>query len=197
MGKLIFEYSSMNAGKSTKLLQTAFNYESNDINVLLLKPSIDDRDGEFISSRIGLKNKCFLLNENDSIVSLYSNYIQDNNIKIILVDEAQFLSSSQVYELRNLTIDLDLTIICYGLRTTFQGKPFEASGILLALSDKLVENITICTLCPKEHPSKATMNLKVNSDGSYTKNFNDSIIDTGFEDKYKSVCYKHWYLATI
>ena len=188
MGKLIFEYSTMNAGKSTKLLQTAHNYSSLNNNVMLLKSSIDTRHQGFISSRIGLEKECFLIEPKNSILKKYLYFIEEQNIEVILVDEAQFLTKEQVIELRNLTITHNITIICYGLRTTFIGEPFEGSSMLLGLADKLVENITLCVFCSK----KATMSLKTDTDGNIIK-LNSPLIDVGFESKYKSVCYKHWF----
>lgn len=190
MAKLIFEYSSMNAGKSTNLLQTAYTYEENNINVLLLKPSLDDRTSNTISSRIGIEKECSLIGKKESIVELYYDYIISNKIEVLLIDEAQFLTEKQVYELRNLSISLNITVLCYGLRTTFEGKPFDGSAILLALADILVENRTICVICGK----KATMNLKIDKDGNVIKK-DSKIIDTGKENKYKSVCFRHWFEA--
>lgn len=190
MSKLIFEYSSMNAGKSTKLLQTAHNYESIGNSVMLLKPSLDKRTANTIYSRLGLEKECFLIDNNELIIDKYKDMIDEKNIDVILVDEAQFLNAKQVYELRELTVTHNITVICYGLRTTFEGIPFEGSSILLGISDKLVENITLCVECSK----KATMTLKINEYGEVIKK-DKTVIDSGEENKYKSVCFQHWFMG--
>ena len=190
-GKLFFEYSAMNAGKSTKLLQTNWSYNDNDKNVLLLKTSLDTRTKNTISSRLGIEQECELIDPEDNIRTKFFDKIKKDNIEVILVDEAQFLTRKQVLELRSMTIELNLIVTCYGLRTSFDGEVFEGSAVLLAVADKLIENITYCKICSK----KATMNLKLDNNGEVVLE-DENIIDPGFENKYLSVCYKHWYLAS-
>ena len=181
MAKFHFRYGAMNAGKSTILLQTAYNYEENGKRVVLLKSSIDTKGDEKIVSRIGLERKVdYLIGEDDSIISI----LGDNIISIdcILVDEAQFLKRKQVDELFYITKKYNIPVIAFGLRTDFKTNGFEGADRLLELVDSIEEMPTICR-CGK----KARFNArKINNDFIFD---GDSIvIDTDSNVSYESLC---------
>ena len=144
MSKLYFRYGAMNCGKSTALMQVAHNYEEKHKRIVLIKPIIDTKAEDRISSRIGLERKVdILLGKDESLKKYYGDFISDD-IACILVDEAQFLERSQVDELWEIAELLDIPVICYGLRTDFQSKLFTGSERLLEVADELEELITIC-----------------------------------------------------
>lgn len=152
MAKLYFRYGAMNSGKSTAIIQVAFNYEEKNQKVLLLKPSTDTKGNDNIVNRSGLKRKVdILLKPNDKI----SKYIEED-IAAILIDEAQFLTTKQVDELYEITKLKKIPVLCYGLRCDFQMKSFPGTERLLAIADDLEELKTICN-CGK----KATQNLRL------------------------------------
>ena len=143
MAKMHFKYASMNSGKSIDLMRTAFNYEENGYKVLVIKPEIDTKDKDNISSRVGLKRKVdFLILYSDNIFELLKGKLDD--VSCILVDEAQFLSTKQVEDLFVITIACDVPVICYGLRTNFKMESFAGSKKLLEIADVLEEFITLC-----------------------------------------------------
>lgn len=143
MAKMHFKYASMNSGKSIDLIRTAYNYEENGYKVLVIKPSVDTKGGNKISSRIGLERKADLvLKNNDSVLSVLKNRL--DNINCILVDEAQFLSKGQVDELYLITKVFDIPVLCYGLRTNFKTEAFEGSMRLLEVCEELEEITTLC-----------------------------------------------------
>lgn len=179
MGKLIFEFAAMNSGKSTKLLQTHFNYVSQNINAIILKPSIDNRSTK-VTSRLGLEADCINVNP-EEMPSLFF----FKGIKAILVDEAQFFTKEQILDLRKLVDEQNIDVICFGLRTDFKGELFEGSATLLARADKFRELTNICHC-----GAKATMALRIQN-GTVVKE--GPQIDCGAEDKYVSVCHKHWH----
>lgn len=181
MAKFHFRYGAMNAGKSTILLQTAYNYEEKGKKVILLKPSVDTKGDEKIVSRIGLERKVdYLIGDNDSIISK----LGDNIISIdcILVDEAQFLKSNQVDELFYISKIMDIPVIAFGLRTDFKSNGFEGSIRLLELADALEEMPTICR-CGK----KARFNAR-KVDGKFTFDGDSIVIDDNSEVIYESLC---------
>ena len=142
MSKLYFRYGAMNCGKSSALMQVAYNYEQNNKKVIVIKSEIDTKGNNYLESRIGLKRKVdILLKENESIEKYYNKL---DEISCVLVDEAQFLSEKQVDELYYITKYYNIPVICYGLKTDFQSKLFNGSKRLLELSDELDELITIC-----------------------------------------------------
>ena len=142
MSKLYFRYGAMNCGKSSALMQVAYNYEQNNKKVIVIKSEIDTKGNNYLESRIGLKRKVdILLKENESIEKYYDKL---DEISCILVDEAQFLSEKQVDELYYITKYYNIPVICYGLKTDFQSKLFDGSRRLLELADELDELITIC-----------------------------------------------------
>lgn len=181
MAKFHFRYGAMNAGKSTILLQTAYNYEEKGKKIVLLKSSIDTKGDEKIVSRIGLERKVdYLIYNDDSILSKLGNSIY--NIDCILVDEAQFLKRKQVDELFYITKKYNVPVIAFGLRTDFKTNGFEGSIRLLELADELLEMPTICK-CGK----KARFNVrKINN--KFTFEGDSIVIDNKTEIKYESLC---------
>ncbi|MEZ5873192.1 MAG: thymidine kinase [Nitratireductor sp.] len=186
MAKLYFSYSAMNAGKSTLLLQASYNYEERGMHTLLMTSSFDDRVGKgIIASRIGLKRDAYLFNPEMDLFEFFRVERAKRKIDCAFVDEAQFLSEDQVWQLGKVADDLKIPVMCYGLRTDFQGKLFPGSKALLALADDLREIRTICW-CGK----KATMVVRLDSEGNIIENGEQIVI--GGEDSYVSLCRKHW-----
>lgn len=183
MAKLHFRYSAMNAGKSTALIQTAYNYSERDQSALLIKPSIDTKGGRKIVSRIGASYDVDeLIYSNDKVIEKLENYFED--VDCILVDEAQFLTRSQVDELFYITKLYDIPVIAFGLRTDFKTNGFEGSTRLLELADCLEEMPTICR-CGK----KARFNGR-KLDGDFVTTGESIVIDDGKKVEYESLCGK-------
>lgn len=181
MAKFHFRYGAMNAGKSTILLQTAYNYEEKGKKVILLKPSVDTKGDEKIVSRIGLERKVdYLIGDNDSIISKLGDNI--SSFSCILVDEAQFLKRKQVDELFYISKIIDIPVIAFGLRTDFKSNGFEGSIRLLELADALEEMPTICR-CGK----KARFNAR-KVDGKFTFDGDSIVIDDNSAVEYESLC---------
>lgn len=186
MAKLYFYYSSMNAGKSTTLLQSSYNYHERGMNTLVLTPEIDSRYGTgCITSRIGLQAKATMFSAVDNLFEITQRVLEDSEIHCVLVDEAQFLSRAQVFQLGEIVDRLGIPVLAYGLRTDFQGNLFEGSEHLLAWADNLTEIKTICH-CGR----KATMVLRLDSKGNAVKD--GAQIKVGGNDQYVSVCRKHF-----
>lgn len=144
MAKLHFKYATMNAGKSIDLMRTAYNYEENGFKVLVMKPKVDTKSGDCISSRVGLERKVdILIDMEDNIIHLLKGKLDD--LYCIFVDEAQFLKEFQVNDLYKVSKLYDIPVICYGLRVNFLGNSFEGSRRLLEISDVLEELPTICS----------------------------------------------------
>ena len=191
MAKLYFNYSSMNAGKSTMLLQANHNYIERGMKPEIYTSNLDSRfgTGEIIS-RIGLKFKSNLF---DTKTDIYNDIINKNinkEIDCVLIDEAQFLTKDQVSQLGRIVDLLDIPVLTFGIRTDFKGNLFEGSKYLLAWADNLKEIKTVCH-CGR----KATMVLRLNEDGQIVEDGNQ--IDIGGEEKYVSVCRKHFYDKNI
>ena len=184
MAKLYFRYGAMNAGKSTLLLQTAYNYEEKFRNITLIKAQIDTKGDKKIISRIGLSRKVDILLNTDE--SLFSNkYIRKiKNSACILVDESQFLSNNQIFELFVISKKLDIPVICYGIRTNFQSESFTGSKRLMELADEIEEIPTICN-CGK----KARFNARI-INGKYVSSGDTIAIDDNENIKYESFCGK-------
>jgi thymidine kinase len=143
MAKLNFKCATMNSGKTLDLIRTAYNYEENEFNVLILKPAVDTKANNFISSRVGLKRKVdFLIRENDDIFELLKGSLKD--VACILIDEAQFLKEYQVDQFAIITKALDIPVICFGLRTNFMMKSFEGSKRLLEIAEEIEILPTMC-----------------------------------------------------
>jgi thymidine kinase len=151
----------MNAGKSTTLLQSAYNYKEQGMNVLLFTPTVDDRYGEgLITSRIGLQSDAFAFAPDYDLFVHARHTHNKEALSCVLVDEAQFLTKTQVLQLTLVCDELAIPVLCYGLRTDFRGEPFEGSKYLLAWAEELVEIKTVCT-----SGKKATMNMRLNESG--------------------------------
>ena len=163
MAKLYFYYSAMNAGKSTTLLQSAYNYEERGMKVLLFTPNVDDRSGVGkIASRIGLQREALAFSKNfDLYQKVKTESNSDKPVSCVLVDESQFLTPKQVLQLTMVCDKLNVPVLCYGIRTDFRGEPFEGSKYLLAWADELVEIKTIC-----HSGKKATMNARMDANGN-------------------------------
>ena len=183
MAKLYFYYSSMNAGKSTTLLQSAHNYRERGLRPLLFTPQLDTRVGEGrIASRIGLTTEAHAFTPADDLLKLTDT---EDAIDCVLIDEAQFLTRAQVYQLGEIADRLGIPVLAYGLRTDFQGNLFEGSQHLLAWADTLVEIKTICH-CGR----KATMVLRTDADGNVLRE--GAQVEIGGNERYISVCRKHF-----
>lgn len=178
MAKLYYRYGAMGSSKTANALMVKYNYEERGQKVLLTKPAIDTRDGErIIKSRCGLQSSCILFNEiTEDILPDYS---------CIIVDEAQFLTKSQVDFIIYIVDKLNIPVVCYGLRADFKGNLFEGSAALLAAADTIEEVKTICW-CGK----KATYNARFDSNGKIVKTGAQVVL--GANDKYIGLCRKHW-----
>ena len=186
MAKLQFFYSTMNAGKSTSLLQSNHNYlESNLKTLLFLPKEISDKADSNIVSRIGLKAKAISI-DNEFKFYEYVKNIEYKNINCIFVDEAQFLTKEQVRSLSKISDKLDIPVMCYGIRTDFQGELFHGSSELLAIADNLNELKTICSECDK----KATMVVRLDENGDVILEGEKILV--GGNEIYKTVCRKHF-----
>ncbi len=186
MAKLYFYYSSMNAGKSTALLQSSYNYKERGMNTLVLAPEVDDRFGAGkVSSRIGLESEATIFNKEDDLHGIVTAAINDEALHCVLIDEAQFLTKDQVFQLGEVTDKLNIPVLAYGLRTDFQGEPFEGSKYLLSWSDNLKEIKAICHC-----GTKATMVIRLDEHGKAVTE--GSQVEIGGNDRYISMCRKHF-----
>ncbi|STY63075.1 thymidine kinase [Mannheimia haemolytica] len=186
MAKLYFYYSSMNAGKSTTLLQSSYNYQERGMNTLVYTAAIDDRFGVGkVSSRIGISQEAQLFTSDTNLFAEISALHTNKALHCILIDEAQFLTKTQVYQLSDVVDKLKIPVLCYGLRTDFQAELFEGSKYLLAWADELEELKTICD-CGK----KAHFVVRLNEKGEAIKDGEQ--IQIGGNDKYLSVCRYHY-----
>ncbi|WP_102866950.1 thymidine kinase [Pseudovibrio exalbescens] len=186
MAKLYFNYSSMNAGKSTLLLQASYNYQERGMSTLLFTAALDDRTkiGE-IASRIGLKSDAMIFDEATDMFQSIKAEKDSRPLDAVLVDEAQFLDEKQVWQLAHVADRLGMPVMCYGLRTDFQGKLFPGSAALLAIADNIREVRTICW-CGR----KATMVARLDENGRIVEEGDQVVI--GGEDTYTSLCRNHW-----
>ncbi|WGE59813.1 thymidine kinase [Actinobacillus equuli] len=186
MAKLYFYYSSMNAGKSTTLLQSSYNYQERGMNTPVYTAAIDDRYGiGKVSSRIGISQEAQLFQSDSNLFNEIQFAHQEKTLHCILIDEAQFLTKAQVYQLTDVVDKLRIPVLCYGLRTDFQGELFEGSQYLLAWADELQELKTICD-CGK----KAHFVIRMNEKGEAVADGDQ--IQIGGNDKYLSVCRYHY-----
>jgi thymidine kinase len=186
MAKLYFNYSAMNAGKTTVLLQSAHNYRERGMTPLLFTPALDDRNKVgVITSRIGLESDAVAFHDGDDLFAHVKSCLEDGNIHCVLVDEAQFLTRDQVYQLTEIVDRLNIPVLCFGLRTDFQGELFEGSRYLLAWSDQLEELKTIC-----HTGRKATMVVRVDDSGYALRE--GSQVEIGGNERYVSVSRKEF-----
>jgi thymidine kinase len=186
MAKLHFFYSTMNAGKSTSLLQSNHNYiETNLETMIFLPKEIESTSNGKIVSRIGLEAEAIIF---DSEFNFF-NYVEANQtekLSCLLIDESQFLTKPQVRQLGEIADKMNFPVMCYGIRTDFRGELFEGSSALLGLADNLIELKTICSICAR----KATMVVRLDSKGNVVTE--GSKIKIGGNDIYKVVCRKHF-----
>ena len=186
MSKLYFYYSSMNAGKSTSLLQSSYNYRERGMNTLVLSPMVDDRDGRgVVASRIGLKTEAKTIDPDDNVFNMVNEHHAETHLSCVLIDEAQFLKRAQVFQLGEVCDRLKIPVLAYGIRTDFQGEPFEGSKYLLAWADNLKELKAICH-CGR----KATMVIRRDSSGKAVTE--GAQIEIGGNDLYESTCRLHF-----
>ena len=181
MAKLYFYYSTMNAGKSTALLQAAYNYSERGMKTMLFTALLDDRAQGRIASRIGIEADAGRFTP----ATNFWNECTPSNPSCILIDEAQFLSKEQEKQLARLVDELNIPVMCYGIRTDFQGELFEGSAALLGIADSLVELKAVCR-CGR----KATMNLRVDESGAAVRQGQQTEI--GGNDRYVALCRKHF-----
>ncbi len=188
MAKLYFYYSAMNAGKSTVLLQSSFNYKEKGMDTLLFSPSIDNRFGKnIICSRIGLYANAISFDSEFNLFEYTEKSVSSHaNLGCVLLDEAQFLTKQQVLQLIAIVDKLNIPVLAYGLRSDFQGEAFEGSQYLLIWADNLIEIKTICH-CGK----KAIMNARIDDQGKIIK-FGEQL-QIGGNERYISMCRKHFY----
>ena len=182
MAKLYFYYSAMNAGKTTTLLQSAYNYHERGMRTLILTPALDDRGGEgMVASRIGLKAPGRRFDRDDDLLAFVRDDVAARGkLGCVLVDEAQFLSRAQVWQITDVVDVLGIPVLAYGLRTDFRGELFEGSQYLLAWADELVEIKTIC-----HSGRKATMVVRVDAQGRATTH--GPQVEIGGNERYVSV----------
>ena len=179
MAKLYFKFGAMGSSKTANALMTKFNYEEKGKKVWLIKPAIDNRDGQdILKSRIGLQAKAVVIQENDSIIELAP--LKD--IDVIICDECQFLTPKQVDDLRLIVTDYDIPVLCFGLRTDFMTHLFPGSQRLLELSDSITEIKSICRC-----GSKATVNARFDSEGNIQTEGEQVFI--GGNESYESICW--------
>ncbi len=181
MAKLYFKYGTMESGKSTKIIQEAYNYDRNNKSIIVAKPIIDSKGNDKIVSRIGIQRKIDVYIESDNLKEIYEKINKDTFC--ILIDEAQFLNKNQVFELFKITKLLEIPVMCYGLKSNFKGEFFEGSEALMIYADSLEEIVTICS-CGK----KARFNArKVN--GDFVTDGEDVLIDGSNENvEYVPLC---------
>lgn len=186
MSKVYFYYSAMNAGKSTVLLQSSYNYHERGMRTLVFAPAVDTRAGSGrVKSRIGLEADALPLPPDENVFEHVRSAHAAQPVACVLVDEAQFLTPAQVRQLTDVADTLRIPVLCYGLRTDFQAQLFPGSAALLALADNLIELKTICH-CGR----KATMNLRVGPDGRAVRE--GAQVEIGGNDRYVAMCRRHF-----
>ncbi len=186
MAKLYFNYSTMNAGKSAILLQADHNYRERGMRTLLLTAQVDERDGVgTIASRIGIRADARIYGPDADLFELVQVELEDGSLACVLIDEAQFLSPAQVWQLSRVADVLNVPVMTYGLRVDFRGEPFPGSASLLAIADDLREIRTICH-CGK----KATMVIRRDEQGRVVTDGDQ--VQIGGDETYVSLCRTHW-----
>tara|TARA_B100001769_G_scaffold131709_1_gene102950 strand:- start:1116 stop:1700 length:585 start_codon:yes stop_codon:yes gene_type:complete len=191
MAALHFIYSTMNAGKSTALLQASHGYRERGLETMIFTSSKDDRYGESeVVSRVGLRSPAHTYSESDNILKMVHDENEKHELSCILIDEAQFLTKDQVKQLGKIVDELKITVMAFGIRTDFQGELFEGSKYLLAWADKLKELRAVCHC-----GSKATMIVRVSEDGSIMRSGDQ--VEIGGNERYLSLCRKCFYSGTI
>ncbi len=186
MPKLYFKYGTMGRSKSAQALMTKFNYEQKGFRVLLLKPSIDTRDNTqgktIIASRIGLSSEALTFDENENLIKFYLNKNNENQYSVVIVDEAQFCSTHQIEELKEIS-NL-VPVLCFGLKTNFKSYLFEGSKRLLEIADSITEIKNICSCGKKAIINARFINGEIACEG-------DEIM-MGGDNEYKALCFNCW-----
>ena len=186
MAKLYFQYSTMNAGKSTLLLQASHNYQERGMKTYLITARFDKRAGDGkIGSRIGISSDGDTFDNQENMFQKIESRLKKGPCSCVFIDEAQFLTEEQVWQLARAVDDLSVPVMCYGLRVDFQGKLFPGSAALLAIADEMREIRTIC-YCGK----KATMVIRQDENGNVIKD--GAQIQIGGNETYISLCRRHW-----
>lgn len=186
MAKLYFHYSTMNAGKSTLLLQASYNYRERGMQTYHLTAAVDGRAGRgMIASRIGLKASADLFDPASDLFAMLERRLKQGPCACVFVDEAQFLTRDQVWQLARAVDDLGLPVMCYGLRVDFRGELFPGSAALLALADEMREARTIC-FCGR----KATMVVRQDTEGHALRD--GAQVQIGGNETYVPLCRRHW-----
>jgi thymidine kinase len=185
MAKLYFYYASMNAGKSSHLLQADFNYRERGMRTMLWTAALDSRSGGLVKSRIGLESEAHQFTPETDLWTVIGAAHKVKPLDCVLVDEAQFLGAEQVWQLARLADEGGIPVLCYGLRTDFQGALFPGSAVLLGIADALVELKAVCH-CGR----KATMNLRVDHSGAAVRQGQQTEI--GGNDRYVALCRRHF-----
>ncbi|MFD2166668.1 thymidine kinase [Thalassotalea euphylliae] len=186
MAQLYFYYSAMNAGKSTHLLQSAYNYRERGMRCVLFTAALDDRFGQGkIASRLGIHADAELFTSDTNMLDQINSSHHAEKLDCVLVDESQFLTKAQVKQLTDVVDTLGIPVLAYGIRTDFQGETFSGSAALLAWADKLIELKTICH-CGK----KANFVVRLDENGKAIKD--GAQVDVGGNEKYESMCRKHF-----
>lgn len=185
MAKLYFYYASMNAGKSSHLLQADFNYRERGMATMLWTAALDSRSDGQVKSRIGLESEAHKFAPETDLWAAISAAHKVQPLNCVMVDEAQFLTSDQVWQLARLADEGGIPVLCYGLRTDFQGELFPGSAVLLGIADALVELKAVCH-CGR----KATMNLRVDASGAAVRQGQQTEI--GGNDRYVALCRRHF-----
>lgn len=186
MAKLYFHYATMNAGKSTMLLQASYNYQERGMRTAIFTAALDDRAGQGkVASRIGLSSDAIPFSSSDDLFETIKEMHVREPLACVFVDEAQFLTSEQVWQLARVSDHVGIPVMAYGLRTDFQGKLFPGSLELLAIADELREVRTIC-FCGR----KATMVVRLDVGGNLVRE--GAQVEVGGNEKYVSLCRRHW-----
>jgi len=186
MAQLYFYYSSMNAGKSTHLLQSSYNYNERGLKTVLYTAQIDDRYAKGkVTSRLGINSDAHLFAQETDLLTEITSIKNETKIACVLIDEAQFLTKTQVKQLTDIVDNLNIPVLAYGIRTDFLGQTFTGSAALLAWADKLVELKTICH-CGR----KANFVIRLNSDGKAATGGEQ--VEVGGNERYQAVCREHF-----
>ena len=181
MAKLYFRYGAMNSGKSIDILKVAFNYEERGQSVLILTSGLDNRYGlNKVKSRVGIERDAYGVREDENILDSFDY----NDYDCVLVDEAQFFTKEQIFQLSDIVDTFNIPVICYGLRADFQNEPFPGSKYLMAISDKIEELKTVCWCGKKATVNARIVNNKIVYDGEQ--------VQIGGNESYVSVCRKHF-----
>ena len=184
MAKLYFKYGAMGSSKTAQALVTKYNYEERSMKVMFIKPSTDTRDGEeIVRSRIGLQAKAIVVSPEEDIYRLYAEKHAD--CRAVIVDECQFLTPEQVDQLAQITIDFDVAVLCFGLRTDFQTHFFPGSRRLMELAESISEIKSVC-----DCGAKATVNARIDGNGDVV--FEGAQVVLGGNDRYRAMCRKCW-----